>query len=137
MNIHMFTAVPDSSSPAPNAAIPTASAPSGPRRSAHCPATTIPNRLVVKYEEKANAYSDTPSSSRAATGMAVPTAVASKAMRRTTAMVPMLRARCDLPRMPTVPPGSPVPPGAAGRSMVEADEVTSASADSRALMSPQ
>lgn len=50
-------------------------------------------RLVVKYAEKAKAYSGTPCSSRAATGIAVPTAVASKAISSTTETIPMLRAR--------------------------------------------
>lgn len=93
MNIHIDPAVPASSSPTANAAIPAPSGPSGPRRSAHCPENTIPNRLVVKYPENANAYSDTPSSSRAATGIAVPTAVASKAISRTTETMPTLRDR--------------------------------------------
>ncbi len=92
----MTPAVPASSRPAPKAAIPAVSAPSGPRRSDHCPASTIPNRLVVKYPENAKAYNDTPSSSRAATGMAVPTAVASKAMSSTTETIPTLRARYAL-----------------------------------------
>lgn len=51
----MAVAVPDNSSPAAKAAIPPVNAPSGPRRSDHCPASTIPNRLVVKYPENANA----------------------------------------------------------------------------------
>ncbi len=51
----MTPAVPDSSSPAPKEEIPTANGPRGPRRSDHCPASTIPNRLVVKYPENANA----------------------------------------------------------------------------------
>ncbi len=93
-------AVPASSSPAAKAAIPALTAPTGPRRSAHCPASTIPNREVVKNPENANAYSDTPSSSRAATGMAVPTAVASKAISSTTETIPMLSARYD--RLSTV-----------------------------------
>lgn len=44
----MDAAVPDSSSPAANAPIPAVSEASGPSRSDHCPASTIPNRLVVK-----------------------------------------------------------------------------------------
>ena len=47
----------------------------------------------MKYPEKANAYSETPSSSRAATGIAVPTAVASKAISSTTETMPTLSAR--------------------------------------------
>ena len=93
MKSHMTPAVPDNSSPAAKAAIPVVSGPSGPFRSDHCPASTIPKRLVVKYPENANAYSDTPSSSRAATGMAVPTAVASKAISSTTETIPTLSAR--------------------------------------------
>ena len=62
----------------------------------------MPNRLVVKYPENANAYSETPSSSRAATGIAVPTAVASKAINSTTETMPMLRARYG--RRSTPPP---------------------------------
>ncbi|CAM5432761.1 hypothetical protein SFUMM280S_05518 [Streptomyces fumanus] len=93
MNSHIAPAVPDSTSPAAKLPIPQVSGPIGPRRSDHCPDSTIPNRLVVKYPENANAYSDTPSSSRAATGIAVPTAVASKAMSTTTETMPMLRAR--------------------------------------------
>ncbi len=57
----------------------------------------MPNRLVVKYPENANAYSDTPSNSRAATGIAVPTAVASKAMSSTTETIPTLNARYARP----------------------------------------
>ena len=53
----------------------------------------MPNRLVVKYAENANAYNGHPSSSRAATGIAVPTAVASKAISSTTETMPMLSAR--------------------------------------------
>lgn len=89
----MVPAVPDSSSPAAKAVIPVVSGARGPSRSAHCPANTIPNRLVVKYAENANAYNDTPSSSRAATGIAVPTAVASKAISSSTNTIPMLSAR--------------------------------------------
>ncbi|CAM5733931.1 hypothetical protein SALBM311S_11265 [Streptomyces alboniger] len=93
MNSHIAVAVPANSSPAAKAAMPVVSAPSGPLRSDHCPASTIPNRLVVKYPENANAYNDTPSSSRAATGIAVPTAVASNAISSTTETIPMLNAR--------------------------------------------
>lgn len=93
MNCHIDPAVPASSSPAAKAPMPQASEPSGPPRSDHWPASTMPKRLVVKYPEKANAYSDSPSSSRAATGIAVPTAVASKAMSSTTETMPMLSAR--------------------------------------------
>lgn len=101
------------------------SAPSGPRRSDHCPASTIPNRLVVKYPENAKAYSDTPSSSRAATGIAVPTAVASKAMSSTTETIPILSARYDL--LSTVSSDS----GTEGTSDLFA---TSASRGSRTVM---
>ncbi len=93
MKTHIAPAVPDSSSPAPKEAMPADNGPSGPRRSDHCPASTIPNRLVVKYPENAKAYSATPSNSRAATGIAVPTAVASKAMSSTTETIPTLNAR--------------------------------------------
>lgn len=93
MNSHIAPAVPDSTSPAAKVAMPVVSGASGPRRSDHCPESTIPNRLVVKYPENANAYSDTPSSSRAATGIAVPTAVASKAISTMTETMPMLSAR--------------------------------------------
>lgn len=93
MNTHIAPAVPDSNSPAPKEAMPVVNGPRGPRRSDHCPDSTIPNRLVVKYPENANAYSGTPSNSRAATGIAVPTAVASKAMSSTTETIPKLSAR--------------------------------------------
>ncbi|CAM5268060.1 hypothetical protein SVIOM74S_02258 [Streptomyces violarus] len=73
--------------------MPVVSGASGPRGSDHWPESTMANRLVVKYAEKAKAYSGTPFSSRAATGMAVPTAVASKAISRTTETMPMLSAR--------------------------------------------
>lgn len=55
MNVHIPPAVPESSSPTPNAPIPVASGASGPRRSAHCPESTMAKRLVVKYAENANA----------------------------------------------------------------------------------
>ncbi len=90
---HIAPAVPDSTSPAAKAPIPAVSAPSGPRRSAHCPASTMPNRLVVKYAENAKPYTEIPSSSRAATGMAVPTAMASKAISSTTETIPILSPR--------------------------------------------
>ncbi len=48
MNSHIAPAVPDSTRPAAKAAIPPVSGASGPRRSDHCPESTIPNRLVVK-----------------------------------------------------------------------------------------
>ncbi len=73
--------------------MPAASGGRGPLRSHHWPEATMPSRLVVKYAEKANAYSATPSSRSAATGMAVPTAVASKAIRRTTVTMPRVSAR--------------------------------------------
>ncbi len=93
MNSHIVPAVPDSTRPTAKAAMPEVSGASGPRRSDHWPESTIPKRLVVKYPENANAYSDTPSSSRAATGIAVPTAVASKAISTMTETMPTLSAR--------------------------------------------
>lgn len=93
MNGHIAPAVPESSRPTAKEAMPQVSGASGPRRSDHWPESTIPNRLVVKYPENANAYRDTPFSSRAATGIAVPTAVASKAISSTTETIPMLSAR--------------------------------------------
>ncbi len=93
MNSHIAPAVPASTRPAAKEAMPAVSGPSGPLRSDHWPDSTMPNRLVVKYPENANAYSATPFSSRAATGIAVPTAVASKAISSTTETMPMLRAR--------------------------------------------
>ena len=103
------------------------------------------NRLVVKYDEKANAYSAIPSNSRAATGMAVPTAIASKAMSRTTETMPTLRARCSgpsTPPRPTASAGGGVPgdrsdgsnaPDVPDVSNVSAG-ATSASPGSRAVM---
>ncbi len=73
--------------------MPVKSGPIGPRRSHHWPETTSANSVVVKYPEKANAYSPSPSSSRAATGIAVFTAVASKASSRTTETMPRVSAR--------------------------------------------
>ncbi|PPS67021.1 hypothetical protein BV882_39780 [Streptomyces sp. 46] len=81
--------------------MPAVNGPRGPRRSDHCPESTIPNRLVVKYPENANAYRDTPFRSRAATGIAVPTAVASKAMSSTTETIPTLNARYAAPSTPS------------------------------------
>ncbi len=131
MNVHIAPAVPDSSSPAAKPAMPVVSGPSGPRRSAHCPASTMPNRLVVKYPENANAYSDTPCSSRAATGIAVPTAVASKAISRTTETMPMLSARYGPLSTP------PAATGGGGGVVVGTASATSASRGSRALMRPE
>jgi hypothetical protein len=121
MNTHIAPAVPDSSSPAPKEAMPVVSGARGPCRSDHCPASTIPNRLVVKYPEKANAYSEIPSSSRAATGIAVPTAVASKAMSSTTETMPTLSARYPCPSTPSPPSaegvGAPAPTTSASRGL--------------------
>ena len=60
MNVHMSCAEPETTSPAPKAAIPANSGTSGPRRSHHSPDSAIANRLAVKYAEKAYAYSSTP-----------------------------------------------------------------------------
>ncbi len=102
-NIHMFTAVPAVTSPAANTAIPLNSGASGPRRSHHCPETTIASSVVVKYAENANAYRPMPSSCRAAVGIAVFTAVASKASSSTTETMPRVSARQGPPSTPEVP----------------------------------
>lgn len=119
----MPPAVPDSSSPAANAPMPEASEPSGPSRSDHCPASTIPNRLVVKYPENAKAYRATPPSSRAATGIAVPTAVASKAITSTTDTMPMLSARYGRLSTPPVSSDGTVVAAARASSAVMAASV--------------
>ena len=89
----MSGAAPATASPIPKSVTEVSSGPAAPRRSAHCPARTMPTTLVATVAANASANQRSPSRSCATVGMIVATASASKAAMKTSETPPTVAAR--------------------------------------------
>ena len=116
----MVGANPPRQRPAVNSTKPTKNGNAVPRRSAACPATTMPRRFPRKNPLNTQPYRPSPPRSSATTGITVEMASASKATRVIVMTSPSVRRRRDGTHRPSGPPSV----GAAGARTEGSSRVT-------------